>query len=266
MLIIFFILGLIIGSFLNVVICRMDLAETILGRSMCPHCKNKIRWYDNIPLLSFIILKTKCRDCQEKISWQYPLVEFFTGLIFVLVGNYFFSNLDVQSWIATAFYCILFSVLIVIFVYDLKFMEIPMLMIWIGVGITAMFYLFFSRMSFGSGSEFLSLNLVSGIIGGVAAFLFFFLLAAISKEKWMGMGDAYLGFLAGFVVGWPAVLFSLMSSFFIGSVIGIILIIFKKKTMKSQIPFAPFLVLGILLAVILPKMFPVLEYYYLFFY
>jgi leader peptidase (prepilin peptidase)/N-methyltransferase len=82
MIIIFFILGLIIGSFLNVVVYRLNLAESILGRSQCPHCKAKVRWYDNVPLLSFVLLGAKCRDCGEKISWQYPILEFFTGVVF----------------------------------------------------------------------------------------------------------------------------------------------------------------------------------------
>ena len=104
MLIIFFILGLIVGSFLNVVICRLELAESILGRSHCPRCKSLIRWYDNIPLLSFILLRARCRDCQEKISWQYPSVELAAGIIFTAVGYYFFTISDLQAWAETLFY------------------------------------------------------------------------------------------------------------------------------------------------------------------
>ena len=90
MLIIFLVLGLIVGSFLNVVVERLNLAESLLGRSHCPHCRKKIRWYDNVPVLSFMILRARCRDCEGKISWQYPAMEIMTGIIFVLAGNYFF--------------------------------------------------------------------------------------------------------------------------------------------------------------------------------
>ena len=84
---IFFIFGLIIGSFLNVVVYRLKDAETILGRSFCRHCKHTIRWYDNIPLLSFLFLRARCRDCDEKISWQYPLLEAVTGILFAEIGR-----------------------------------------------------------------------------------------------------------------------------------------------------------------------------------
>jgi prepilin signal peptidase PulO-like enzyme (type II secretory pathway) len=81
MLLIFFVFGLIVGSFLNVVVYRLNVAENFaVGRSKCPHCQALIKWYDNIPLLSFVLLKFRCRQCQGKISWQYPLVEFFTGV------------------------------------------------------------------------------------------------------------------------------------------------------------------------------------------
>jgi leader peptidase (prepilin peptidase) / N-methyltransferase len=106
----------------------------------------------------------------------------------------------------------------------------------------------------------------SGIIGGLIAFLFFFILAAVSKERWMGMGDAYLAFLAGFIVGFPKIIFTLVLAFFIGSVCSIILLTMKKKTMKSQVPFAPFLISAIILTIFLPEIFPMLKYYYLFLY
>ncbi|MFH0969472.1 MAG: prepilin peptidase [Patescibacteria group bacterium] len=263
---IFFILGLIIGSFLNVVVYRLNVAETLLGRSHCPHCQKQIRWYDNIPLLSFILLRMKCRDCQKKISWQYPLVEFFTGVIFALVGNYFFFVMDPQSWITAFYHLVLFALLLVIFVYDWKFMEIPMIIFWITLGISILYALFSDWVNFVPDFGIWNLSIFSGLIGAAIAFLFFFILVAVSKEKWMGMGDAYLAFLAGFVVGYPKVLFTLVLAFFIGSVCSIILLALKKKTMKSQIPFAPFLVSAVILVILLPEIFPALNYYYLLFY
>jgi prepilin signal peptidase PulO-like enzyme (type II secretory pathway) len=261
MLVIFFILGLIIGSFLNVVIYRLNVAESFLGRSHCPHCKNKIRWYDNIPLFSFILLRMKCRDCEKRISWQYPLVEFFTGVIFTLVGACFFSSLDMQSWIPTFYYLALFSMLMIVFVYDWKFMEIPMIVFWIALGFTVLYYLFSDWINFIPELGLFNLSIFSGLIGGLIAFLFFFILVSVSREKWMGMGDAYLAFLAGFVVGYPEIISTLVLAFFIGSVCSIILLAMKKKTMKSQVPFAPFLVSAIILMILLPKIFPMLKYW-----
>jgi len=258
---IFFIFGLIIGSFLNVLVYRLNVAESILGRSACPHCKNKICWYDNIPLFSFILLKMKCRDCQKKISWQYPLVEFFTGVVFALVGAYFFSPFDPQSWIMSTYYLALFSMLMVIFVYDWKFMEIPMIIFWIALGTSLAYYLFSDWINFIPELGIFNLSVFSGLIGGLIAFLFFFILVSVSKEKWMGMGDAYLAFLAGFVVGYPKIIFTLVLSFFIGSVCSIILLAAKKKTMKSQVPFAPFLVSAMIFMIILPEIFPALKYW-----
>ncbi|MDO8529624.1 MAG: prepilin peptidase [bacterium] len=258
---IFFILGLIIGSFLNVVVYRLNLAETLLGRSHCPHCQKQIRWYDNIPLLSFVFLGAKCRDCQKKISWQYPLLELFTGVIFAAVGYYFFAYFDPQSWIQTFYYLVLFALLLVIFAYDWKFMEIPMIVFWIALGVSVLYYLFSDWLNFNAAFEIWNIATFSGMVGGFLAFLFFFVLVSVSKEKWMGMGDAYLAFLAGFIMGFPAIIFTLVLAFFIGSVYSIIVLAMKKKTMKSQVPFAPFLVSAIMLAVILPQMFPTFKYY-----
>jgi leader peptidase (prepilin peptidase)/N-methyltransferase len=263
---IFFVIGLAIGSFLNVVVYRLNVAESLLGRSHCPHCKNQIRWYDNIPLFSFILLKMKCRDCNGKISWQYPLMEFFTGVIFALVGSCFFSLNNPQSWITTAYFLVLFSLLLVIFVYDFKYMEIPMIIFWITLAVSLFYAIFSDWINFIPQLGIWNLSIFSGIIGGLVAFGFFFILVSVSKERWMGMGDAYLAFLAGFIVGFPQIIFTLTISFFLGSICGIILLLAKKKTMKSQIPFAPFLVSSIILAIILPEIFPALKYYYLLFF
>lgn len=265
MIIIYFILGLIVGSFLNVLISRLQTAETILGRSHCPKCEAKIRWYDNIPLLSYVVLGTKCRDCKEKISIQYPLVEGITGVIFALTGLYFFDSLHPGTWLDMFYFWIIFSVLIVVFVYDLKHMEIPMIMVWTGIGVTIIYYLFSDWAGFESKFDIFSLNLFSGLLAGMLAFLFFFALSAGSKEKLMGMGDAYVALLIGLVVQWPAILLALLLAFTIGAVYGIILIVSGRKTMKSQVPFAPFLVIGGMLAVFIPKIFPAIKYWILYF-
>jgi leader peptidase (prepilin peptidase)/N-methyltransferase len=262
MLIIFFILGLIIGSFLNVVVYRLNLAESILGRSHCPHCQAKVRWYDNIPLLSFIMLGAKCRDCGKKISWQYPAMEFFTGVVFALVGNFFFFASEPASWIETIFYLGVFSALLVIFMYDLKYMEIPMIIVWITSGWTIIYFLFSDWMNFGGQVQIVELKIFSGLIAGIIAFLFFFIIASVSKEKWMGFGDSYLAFLSGLIIGFPNIFLSLTLAFAIGAISGIILIILGRKKMQSQIPFAPFLVSAVIISVLIQKAFPIISYFW----
>lgn len=262
---IFLILGLIVGSFLNVVVIRLNSVENLMGRSHCPHCKKTVRWYDNVPVLSFIILSAKCRDCGEKISWQYPLVEIATGIVFAMLGTYFFVPGDYLSWVTVAYYFAIFSVLIVIFVYDLKYMEIPMLVLWIGVALAIGYVFFVDWSSYSGAIKFLSLKTFSGIVGAAVAFVFFYALAWYSKEKWMGYGDAYLGLLAGLIVGWPTIMITLSLSFTIGALMSLILILAMKKTMKSQVPFAPFFATGIFLTLLLPKMFPALQYIFFYF-
>lgn len=261
MIIIFLILGLIIGSFLNAVVYRLNAVESLLERSHCPHCKKTVRWFDNLPLLSFIVLSARCRDCGEKISWQYPIVEASTGIMFALIGKYFFDAAIFSSWILTAYFLIVFSILMIIFVYDFKYMEIPMLVLWIGIGVSLAYFIFVDWQNFRFFSSIMDLRTISGILGGVVAGGFFYALAAYSKETWMGYGDAYLGFLTGMVVGWSNILFALMLSFAIGALVSVGLIMMSKKTMKSQVPFAPFLITGTFLVLILPEIFPMLKYW-----
>ena len=231
-----------------------------MGRSYCPHCKKGISWYDNVPLLSFIILGAKCRRCRKKISWQYPLVEFFTGLIFALVGAKFFSALDSATWAVTFYYLVTLSFLVVILVYDFLYMEIPGLALWPAIGFVVALNLFLDWSREGKLGGPLDVLTYSGVLAGFCAFIFFFLLVAISRERWMGIGDAYLAILLGLILGWPQIVFGLFLAFLLGSIYGIILIAMKKKTAKSQIPFAPFLVLGTVLAVFFYA--PVVTWYF----
>ena len=261
MILIFFITGLIIGSFLNVVVYRLNLMETIMGRSYCPQCKAQVRWYDNIPLISFVLLKARCRDCKEMISWQYPFIELFTGLAFAGVGVWFFNVSNIETWMQASFLLVIFSFLTVILAYDLKFMEIPMLIFWIATGITVLFLIALDWNNFSSISHAVDSRLISGIIAGTVAGGFFLAMVLVSKETWMGWGDVYLGFLAGLIVGWPNILLALMLSFTIGAVVSIILMTLKKKDMKSQVPFAPFLVFGIILTIFIYEAYPKIEQY-----
>jgi len=243
-----FVLGLMVGSFLNCVIYRLEKEESFLkGRSYCPHCKHILSFEDLIPVLSFIALKRKCRYCQESISWQYPLVELFTGLIFVLVFNFLFpvfNEFSVSSFqlLTFLYYLIISSFLIVIFVYDFKHLLIPDLVIYPAIAISFLYRLL-EAVRLGN-FESLTVPLISAF----SASLFFSAIVLISRRKWMGVGDISLAFLMGLVLSWPNILVALMISFFTGAIIGIGLILRGKKGLKSEIPFGPFLVLGTFIA------------------
>jgi prepilin signal peptidase PulO-like enzyme (type II secretory pathway) len=258
--ILFSILGLIIGSFLNVLIFRTRIEDSLLGRSYCPKCRKKIDWYDNIPLLSFIILGAKCRKCRKKISWQYPIVEAGTAVIFALVAWRFFSASVPGTWAITFYYLVTFSLLIAILVYDYLYMEIPGLVLWPAIGFVIAANLLFDWTQKDIFSEIMELHIYSGTLAAFLVFLFFFLLVTLSKEKWMGMGDAYLVILLGFITGWPNIIPGLFLAFFLGSIYGLILIVAKKKSMKSQVPFAPFLIIGTAITVFAYG--PVINWYF----
>lgn len=231
----FFIFGLIIGSFLNSVIYRLEKKESFLkGRSHCPWCGRILSFKDLIPVLSFLILKGKCRYCRKKISLQYPLVEISCGILFFLFSLKF-NSFDL------IFYLLIGSFLILIFVYDLKYFLIPDKIIYPPILIS-----FFYRIL---KPEIGIKNLAFGILPS----FFFLAIILISREKWMGFGDFKLAILIGLILGWPKILVSLFFSFFSGAVIGLILVILKKKNFKSEIPFAPFLVSGTFFAIFLPQ-------------
>ena len=244
-----FLTGLVVGSFLNCVIYRLNTKESFLfSRSHCPKCHHILKWYDLIPILSFIIVKGKCRYCKKKISWQYPLVEIATGIVFLLILNYelrimnYGFNLEIM--LNSLFLILNSCFLIVIFVYDLKHYIIPDKIIYPAIFVSALWYLI-AGIFFDFYSKYYILNTIYSASGAAG---FFFLFWLISRGRWMGFGDVKLGFFMGLFLSWPNILVALFSAFFIGAIIGIGLIALGKKTLKSQVPFAPFLVIGTFIA------------------
>jgi prepilin signal peptidase PulO-like enzyme (type II secretory pathway) len=242
-----FIFGTCIGSFLNCLIYRLNNKQSFLrGRSFCPHCKHKLSFFDLIPILSFVFLKGKCRYCGKKISGQYPLVEIATGGLFLLIlnlqfGGSQFSIFNLLTSIRFFYLLIVSSLLVVVFVYDLKHYIIPDKVIYPAIGITFFYQLIYNFQAIGS-------SFWSFLLSAFGAAGFFFLMWLVSKGEWMGFGDVKLGFFMGFFLGWPNILVALFSAFFIGAIIGIGLIVLGKKTLKSQVPFAPFLIIGTFIA------------------
>jgi len=250
-----FILGLIFGSFLNTVIYRLHKKKDFVsGRSACLDCGHDLAWDDLIPVFSFFILGGKCRYCGKSISWQYPFVELMTGILFLAV---FYRNIDLifdfLSFGTLKILYLFFVVccLIIIFVYDLKHYIIPNKIIYPLIGVTVFWYLV-------SSLFFQTYNLAELLGFLVAAFYsatFFWIVHTMTDGKGMGMGDVKLGFFMGLFFGSPQILIALPLSFFIGSIIGIALIIFKRKKFKSEVPFAPFLVSGTFLVMLFDQWF-----------
>lgn len=183
-------------------------------------------------------------------------MEFSTGILFALFGSVFFSPGDIESWALTMFYVVAISLWILIFLYDFETMEIPNIFLWVGVGWSLPMLLFLDFLRVDPIFSLWSLHVYSGVFAGVVAFFPLFLLAALSRERWMGLGDGFLGFFLGLVVGWPYILFALFFSFGSGAIVGIALIIFGKKNAESHVPLGPFLIFGAVSVLFLKGWFP----------
>lgn len=233
-----FLFGLAVGSFLNSVIYRLEKGESpFQGRSYCPRCRHQLNWPDLIPLLSFLILRGKCRYCRKPISWQYPLVEIATATIFLLV------SLTISNIYTGVYLLLTSSFLIAIFVYDLKHYIIPDKIIYPAI-ILVFFYQLFGIWNLGNWNLSGIWNLGFGLLPS----LFFLAIILFSQGQWMGLGDFKLAVFMGLFLGWPNILVALFLAFLSGAIIGIGLIILKKKTLKSEVPFGPFLVAGTFVA------------------
>lgn len=244
-----FIFGLFIGSFLNCVIYRLDVRRPNLdivrpNRSFCPQCKHILSWLDLIPVFSFLFLRGKCRYCSKKISIQYPLVEILTGLIFFLIFNFLALPAGGQiSIFSTIFWLVITSFLIIIFIYDLRHFIIPDTVLFPAIIISIIYHLFSNY----------QLLMASYLPSAFIASSLFLSIVLISRGKWMGMGDVKLAFLIGLLLGFPKTIVALFFAFLAGAIIGIGLILINKKTLKSEVPFGPFLIAGIYVALFFGK-------------
>jgi len=229
-------LGAIVGSFLNVCILRLPKEESIITPgSHCPHCNHPIKFYDNIPLISYLLLRGKCRYCKRSISAQYPLVEGITAigslLLFLKYG---------LSW-SYLFYFSFVAALIVITVIDLYHQIIPDVISipWIGVGLLGA--LIIPHITFFN-------SLLGILLGGGSLFVVATLYQWLFKREGMGGGDVKLLAMIGAFLGWESVILTILLSSLIGSITGIIIIALKGKDFKYAIPFGPFLSLGAVIA------------------
>jgi len=243
---IYFLFGLIVGSFLNAVIFRLHKGESFVGgRSKCPHCRHVLGPLDLVPLFSFIFLRGRCRYCSGKISAQYPAVEFGTGLAFAFLAQSVAYNIDINLIRDLIFV----AILIVIAVYDWKHYLIldkvvfPSLIFGLVVAILLDIQL---------GNSFTSLNshTLGGVVSGLIIAGFFLLQFLISKGAWIGFGDVKLGLLLGVILGWPYALLGLFVAYVMGALFGIILIALNKKQLSSRLPFGTFLAFSAIIIMI----------------
>ncbi len=249
---IFFVgIGLIVGSFLNVVFMRTEREESYVGgRSHCDTCKKTLSWYDNIPVFSYLVLKGRCRYCGKGIPRQHLWFELGTGLLYFLVGKLFFVLEKPETWLLSLFLMILLSFFILIVVSDMVSMEIPLVFL-VGSVLATGTYVLLNYFFFERQMPFLETALWNSLLGGLCTWFFFFCLVYFSDETWMGWGDVWIALTGGMVVGVQLALLMLTVSFASGALFGVGQLLSKKKNLTTQVPFAPFLVFGILIIVVM---------------
>ncbi len=214
-----FILGLITGSFLAALSYRLPRNISIKkGRSFCPSCKIQINWRDNVPLVSYLLLRGKCRHCKNKISWRYSAIELTTAIVFVLVG-------------LNSFMLFISCLLILIFVIDFEHQMIPDELVFIGLGVSLIYLLG-------------SVSFYSNLLAGFLAALFLLLIHALTLGRGMGLGDVKLALFLGVLLGIHNLIYFYFASFLTGGVVAFILILVGKAKLKQKIAFGPFLIIG----------------------
>lgn len=269
-----FLLGLCVGSFLNVVVDRLTRGENLGGRSYCENCRAGLSWFELLPVFSWFWLRGKCRHCKSNISFYYPLVELLTGLLFA-VGTFLSFphglSLSFSNVIIGLYLLVLFSVLTAVFFTDLKYGVIPDQLIIVGV-VAAVFYrlvvlveriggtyLKLKNDVNGLGPYLLKTNylalhfrielmtLLSYVVSAFGLAFIFWLIVKLTKGKGMGTGDITLGFLVGLVAGFPGVVVSVFLGFLLGSIVSLGLIVLHRKSFGQTVPLGPFLIIALLI-------------------
>ncbi len=237
-----FILGSIWGSFCNVCIYRLPLEINVIkGRSFCPSCKNQIKWFDNIPFFSFIILKGKCRNCNSKINLQYFIVEFISALSFLFI--YYLYGISITTLLLIT----LSIFFIIIFFIDLKHFIIPNELTF------PLMFIGFVKSFDPNLNQSLFPNYINSLIGGLFGYsiiwsiIFFY--KNLRKKEGMGLGDAKLFAVIGFWFGWFSIPFTIFISSLVALIYSIPSLIKKTRDMSTQIPFGPFIIIGCLIYV-----------------
>lgn len=237
-LVLFFLLGLTFGSFVNAWVWRVRTGKSIAkGRSVCPSCKHQLAWYDNIPLVSFVILRAKCRYCKKPISWQYPLVELATGLLFAALYLHFLPK-GLYLWLQLALWCVASVFLVAGFVYDYLHMELPdrfmLPVIAIGLMLIGL-----------AGLHNGWLSIVPQLIATGVFTAAYFALWFFSKGTFLGDGDIRLAAAMGLLLLVPQLLVAVFVAYAVGAIVGVFLIAVKGKKRTSAVAMGPFLIFGL---------------------
>ena len=227
-----FILGAAMGSFINVLVDRLIKGESIMGRSHCDRCKKILEWYELFPILSYVFIGGKCRRCQVKLSLKHPFVEIMTGLLFV--GTWMVVPLG-----SLILYWGIVSCAWIIFLSDLRYKLISDYM-QLSLFLFILFQKIIERASI--------FSLLGDVFAGVVVALPIGLIYVVTNEKAMGLGDVILAGIIGFFLGIGKGLLALYVSFLVGAIVGVILLVQRKKGMKSTVPFGPFLIIGMFVA------------------
>ncbi len=239
MIVLILVIGLSVGSFLNVLIDRLPRGESIMKkRSHCEGCKKEIAWYDLIPVASFMALSGKCRYCRSPIAWQYPLVEIITAGLFVGAVGIVGEIRGVRDISLLFYYLFIVSSLIVVFFADFKYGIIPDKIIYPSI-LISLGYLFILHPS----------SFILHLFSALGAFLFFLIIYLVTHRAGMGLGDVKFSFLLGLFLGFPQIIVALYVAFLTGAAISLILVLWGKKKLRGgAVPFGPFLVIGTLIS------------------
>ncbi len=230
-----FLFGLIFGSFANVCIYRLPKAKPFMwNRSFCPNCKKLINWYDNIPLISYLILNAKCRKCKKKIPKQYFLIELISGLSFL------FIYMTSYSLLTQAVLAFLFLTYLIIFFIDLKHFIIPDSLNF-GLIIFAFVKNFFTDLNLNFTQD-LEVSIIGGLVGYFAIWSIIQLYYTLRKIEGMGLGDAKLMAGIGLLFGWQSIPFILFVSAVLALIMVLPSLINKKRNLKTEIPFGPYII------------------------
>lgn len=237
-----FVFGISIGSFLNVLIDRLPVGQDVVhGRSHCDYCTRTLSWYELIPVFSWLLQGGTSRCCHKKLSMQYPLIELFIGIGFVLLYLQFGGIFSVPFFSALLLFCASVG----IFVSDLKTEYIPEAFIYAGcVSVVSLLFPFIIPCVTGVHAS-CALLIHTYVLPASIGAGFFFLLWLFSKGKAMGDGDIYVAGIIGMALGYPRLIVAYYAAFLTGAIVGVILILVRRKRMKSHIPFGPFLILGL---------------------
>lgn len=244
-----FLFGAVLGSFIDVVVCRMHTGASLSGRSRCFSCGHTLRWYELLPFISFLVQRGRCRTCGARIPFRLFLAELLTATLFLSV---FLYSVGIPHLIVSL---VLACVLMVIALYDMRHMVIPneLVLVMLAIGVAVVLVQ--------SGTSELFETLWGALFAGIGAGTFYGFLWLISKGRWIGLGDAKLAVPLGFMVGTAGVVSMVILSFWIGAVLSIMYLVFQKilirgkrllpftevpLTIKSEVPFAPFMILAFL--------------------